>query len=269
MTVEGWVNPTTVGSGFQTLLVKERPGDLVYGLYSNTDPNRPAVAGDGERHRTSAATARRAAPGRHLDAPRGHVRRDDPAAATSTARRSSQLAVTGSIMTSTSPLKIGGNSIWGEWFNGLIDEVRVYNRALSAAEIQTDMNTAITRPTRRRRARRARSTATGGLGQVSLRWGAGDGQRRRRPLQRPPLDDAPASRRATANRIAQPTRHELHRHRARRRDDVLLQGHRRGRAPATSGPPATRRARTPTADTTPPTAPAGLGGDRRRRARSR
>ena len=26
------------------------------------------------------------------------------------------------------PLRIGGNAIWGEWFNGLIDEVRVYNR---------------------------------------------------------------------------------------------------------------------------------------------
>ncbi len=55
-----------------------------------------------------------------------------------------QLAVAGSIPTSNSPLRIGGNAIWGEWFNGLIDEVRVYNRALSAAEIQNDMNRSIT-----------------------------------------------------------------------------------------------------------------------------
>jgi hypothetical protein len=41
-------------------------------------------------------------------------------------------------------LRIGGNSIWTEWFNGLIDEVRVYNRALTAAQIQTDMNTSVT-----------------------------------------------------------------------------------------------------------------------------
>ena len=27
----------------------------------------------------------------------------------------------------------------GEWFAGLIDEVRLYNSALTAAEIQTDM----------------------------------------------------------------------------------------------------------------------------------
>jgi hypothetical protein len=40
---------------------------------------------------------------------------------------------------STNPLRIGGNSVWAEWFRGTIDEVRVYNRALSAAEVATDM----------------------------------------------------------------------------------------------------------------------------------
>ena len=49
----------------------------------------------------------------------------------------------GAIKTSTGALRIGGDSIWGEYFSGLIDEVRIYNRALSAAEIQTDMNTAV------------------------------------------------------------------------------------------------------------------------------
>jgi hypothetical protein len=37
-----------------------------------------------------------------------------------------------------------GNATWGEYFNGLIDEVRVYNRALSASEIQADMNRSVT-----------------------------------------------------------------------------------------------------------------------------
>jgi hypothetical protein len=44
----------------------------------------------------------------------------------------------------TGPLKIGGNSIWTEWFSGLIDNVRVYNRALSAAEVTTDMSSRVT-----------------------------------------------------------------------------------------------------------------------------
>jgi hypothetical protein len=55
-------------------------------------------------------------------------------------------AQTGPIATSSGPLRIGGNSIWGEYFKGRIDEVRVYNRALSASAIQTDMNTAVTLP---------------------------------------------------------------------------------------------------------------------------
>ena len=47
-------------------------------------------------------------------------------------------AVPPSMAASTGALKIGGNSIWPEWFKGMIDEVRVYNRALSVAEIQAD-----------------------------------------------------------------------------------------------------------------------------------
>jgi hypothetical protein len=52
-------------------------------------------------------------------------------------------AQTGLIKTSTSALRIGGDSVWGEYFGGKIDEVRVYNRALSQTEIQKDMTTAI------------------------------------------------------------------------------------------------------------------------------
>src|SRR5262249_10569597 len=50
---------------------------------------------------------------------------------------------TGNMTTSTSPLRMGGNSVWGEYFKGLIDEVRIYNRALSGAEIQSDRDTPI------------------------------------------------------------------------------------------------------------------------------
>lgn len=53
------------------------------------------------------------------------------------------LPFSGSMAASTGPLRLGGNSVWGEWFAGLIDEVRVYNRALSASEIQQDLQTPI------------------------------------------------------------------------------------------------------------------------------
>jgi hypothetical protein len=51
--------------------------------------------------------------------------------------------LSGSIQITDGVLRIGGNSIWGEFFKGRIDEVRIYNRALSANEIQTDMNRSV------------------------------------------------------------------------------------------------------------------------------
>ena len=52
-------------------------------------------------------------------------------------------AVSGSILTSTDPLRFGGNATWGEYFLGLIDEIRIYNSALTQVEIQRDMNTPV------------------------------------------------------------------------------------------------------------------------------
>ena len=52
-------------------------------------------------------------------------------------------AKTGAIATSTNPLQIGGDSIYGQYFSGLIDEVRIYNVALTATQIQTDMTTPV------------------------------------------------------------------------------------------------------------------------------
>ena len=55
-------------------------------------------------------------------------------------------AQTGAIATSTNPLQIGGDSIYGQYFAGRIDEARIYNRALSVTEIQSDMNTPLIAP---------------------------------------------------------------------------------------------------------------------------
>src|SRR5439155_3202 len=52
----------------------------------------------------------------------------------------------GSLLTSTGDLRIGGDSVRGEYFTGLIDEVRLYNRALAVGESQSDMNTGIGAP---------------------------------------------------------------------------------------------------------------------------
>ncbi|WP_344943855.1 LamG-like jellyroll fold domain-containing protein [Sphaerisporangium flaviroseum] len=54
-----------------------------------------------------------------------------------------QVPVAGDALDDGGVRRIDGNAFWGEFYSGLIDEVRVYNRAQSLAEIQTDMNTPI------------------------------------------------------------------------------------------------------------------------------
>ena len=86
------------------------------------------------------------------------------------------------------PLQIGGNRVWNEWLQGQIDDVRVYNRALSATELQSDMNTPVggttttppptprrlrPRPTRSlRRRRRAQTSAVSRRPALRLSWNA-------------------------------------------------------------------------------------------------
>ena len=54
--------------------------------------------------------------------------------------------VTGAMANSAGPLQIGGNNVWAEWFQGQIDDLRVYNRALTPSQLQTDMNTPVAPP---------------------------------------------------------------------------------------------------------------------------
>ena len=44
----------------------------------------------------------------------------------------------GAISVSPGAMRIGGNDVFGEWFQGLVDEVHVYNRALTPAEVTAD-----------------------------------------------------------------------------------------------------------------------------------
>jgi hypothetical protein len=144
MTLEAWVKPTTTGAVWRTAVLKESGGDLAYGLYAASDSGPPSanvvvpgVAPTDTYVRGTSAPA---------------VNTWTHVAATyngSTLRiyvngvQQASKAVTGSLATSTGALRIGGNAVWNEWFAGAIDDVRVYNRALSATEIQTDLGTAV------------------------------------------------------------------------------------------------------------------------------
>ncbi len=54
-------------------------------------------------------------------------------------KESSKLACAGSLGTNDDPLFIGCRGGTQRWLNGLIDEIKVYNRALSEEEIKRDM----------------------------------------------------------------------------------------------------------------------------------
>jgi hypothetical protein len=55
-------------------------------------------------------------------------------------REVSTLPARGSILRTSRPLWIGGNRPYGEYFRGTIDEVRVYDRALSPAAVRAEMS---------------------------------------------------------------------------------------------------------------------------------
>ena len=143
MTLEAWVYPTTL-SGWRTVILKEISGRLSYGLYAYDNAPRPAAyINTGGSDLSALGTA---------SIPLNtwtHLAATYDGATLRLFVNGSQVgsrAISGAIRASTNPLRIGGND-WEEYFSGRIDEVRIYNRALSQAEIQTDMNTAIRHPT--------------------------------------------------------------------------------------------------------------------------
>lgn len=140
MTLMAWVNPTAISS-WRTIMIKEDTNDLAYVLYANTDENRPGgyVKSGGTTNFLTGGSPPPLNTWTHLaltrDATTLKLFVNGVQVATGPAG--------GAMNNTVRPLKIGGNAIWSEWFQGLIDEVRIYDKALTAAEIQTLMNTPI------------------------------------------------------------------------------------------------------------------------------
>jgi len=135
MTLEAWVNPSVVTSAWRDTIYKGN--DNYYLSASSTSSGKPAVGGTfaASSSATFGAAALAANTWTHLAATydgatlRFYVN----------AVQVSSIARTGNLAMSTNPLQIGGDSLYGQFFQGKIDDVRVYNRALSVSEIQTDM----------------------------------------------------------------------------------------------------------------------------------
>lgn len=138
--MEAWVNPSAAPLGWQAVIFKEMPTDGSYFLYRSGYSAAP-VAGVF----TTAEQELLGTGGPPLNAWTHLAFTYDGATeklyvngALVTSR-----AQTGAISTSNGVLHIGGDSVWGEHFQGLIDEVRIYNRALTASEILADLQTPV------------------------------------------------------------------------------------------------------------------------------
>jgi glucose/arabinose dehydrogenase len=139
MTLEAWVRPAALGNVWRTVALKENAGAMTYALYASTDTGRPTgQANVGGERDARGASAVPVATWSHLAVTYDGTTVRLYVNGTQTATRTAG----GPMAVSTRPLKLGGNAVWGEWYSGLIDDLRVYNRVLSATDIQTDMSRA-------------------------------------------------------------------------------------------------------------------------------
>jgi hypothetical protein len=140
LTLSAWIRPTA-RTPWMTVLMKETADGLAYALYANNDVSRPAgeVLVNGVIRVASGTAVVPTSAWTHLaytyDGANMRMYVNGVLVRT--------VARTGNITPSTGPLRIGGNQLWGEYFTGVIDDVRVYNRALTLAEVQADMNTPV------------------------------------------------------------------------------------------------------------------------------
>jgi chitodextrinase len=137
MTLEAWVNPSTVSSAWRDVILK---GDDNYYL-EGTSPasGRPAMGGKFASSPLYGTTALAVNTWTHLAATYDGTTTRLYVNGTQV----SSQAQTGAMAASTNPLQIGGDSLYGQFFQGTIDEVRIYNVALTASQIQADMNAPI------------------------------------------------------------------------------------------------------------------------------
>src|SRR4051794_35949703 len=137
MTIEAWVNPATTGGSWRTVAVKEQPSQLAYALYAyGAGPGPSAHAyTTTDRYATTPSTLPKST-WTHLAGTydgttlRLYVGGQQVSATTAA----------GAITQSNGVLRIGGNAVWSEWFSGSIDDVRIYNKALSSSQISGDMS---------------------------------------------------------------------------------------------------------------------------------
>ena len=225
MTLEAWVDPATVSSAWRDVIEK---GNDDYFLMGTTTQSSAAGGGGiigGSYGQVFTSSALPTSTWSHLaltyDGSTERLYLNGAMV--------DSVAHTGTITSSTNALTLGSDPFYGQFFNGLIDEVRIYNKALTAAQIQSDMNTAIgdvpSTPTN--------LTATAAsTTQVNLSWSASTDSAGVTGYR---VERCQGAGCTNFTQIAAPTRNYVLRHRPDARDDVRLSrpGDRLARNPGT------------------------------------
>ncbi len=143
LTLEAWIYPTNV-TDWRSILVKEQEGQpSAYGLFA---ANGLAPSPAGKVYLTNGVNERLygAAPlARNTWSHIAFTYDGETMRFYLNGAQVSSRVLRGTVLTSKNPLRIGGNGVYGEFFQGKIDEVRIYNRTLSIGEIQKDMRTPV------------------------------------------------------------------------------------------------------------------------------
>jgi hypothetical protein len=141
-TLEAWVRPSGADNHSAPLIDKQEGGGLGYFLYEGGSvSDRPyGAAAEGQEY-VHAAEPLPADAWSHValtfDGNRTWLYVDGEPVANGGAEPT---------ITSEGELEIGGSTDTGDWFDGRIDEVRIYNRALDGAEVGADLETPIQAP---------------------------------------------------------------------------------------------------------------------------
>jgi chitodextrinase len=141
MTVEAWVMPTALGTAWRTVAMKETSGNHVFALYGNRNTQVPTGEANVDGSVVGASGSSQLPLGTWSHLALTFDGSDVRLYVNGTLVGTNDQA--GALRTSTGPLRIGGNSIWGEWFRGRIDEMRIYDHALTPAQIAFDMGTPV------------------------------------------------------------------------------------------------------------------------------
>ena len=140
LTLEAWVDPIRVSPAWRDVIYRARDAFLLEAT-SQTAHRGSAAGGTFAGHETLVTSPTRLPKNRW-----SYLAETYDGSRVSlyvNGRPVASAATNGSILSSTSPLEIGGDHFYGQFFAGRIDEVRIYDRALSTGQIQTDMRTPV------------------------------------------------------------------------------------------------------------------------------